>query len=363
MLFRSAFLTTDSGFPLGELELALRTNRPFEMDYKPSRIPLLYGRDYWQPQGKGDRPEFIDFFVSDPSLARLYVGISKIDPDTAEQLRKAMPAARLKLFAHVLDFFGTMFRIRDGKAIVPGGARSEKMWGQLAGVAPEKGLEFFQRLLAVDDGWLASYYDALSRIQGPVLDYLAEPQRLERFYDAIRGKVTSPGPARPVFRANTDMLLLTTRLRVDADGKPHLPGGLDIWKKLFADPPDGIKADSKVKKDAANWKDPDQLTEVLFGLSRKLAENQLLKIFMALTDLERSRKEPLSPQVVDLLARNHQALSAQYAMLAESPELSGESIQKFVAAATRVQKIRSQQRRADVAGTDRKSTRLNSSHT
>ena len=48
------------------------------------------------------------------------------------------------------------------------------------------------------------------------------------------GKVTSPGPARPVFRSNTDMVLLTTRLRLDPDGKPHLPGGLDVWKNLFA---------------------------------------------------------------------------------------------------------------------------------
>ena len=50
---------------------------------------------------------------------------------------------------------------------------------------------------------------SLARIEGPVKDYLTEPDRLKRFYAAIRGKVTSPGPARPVFRSNTDMLLLT----------------------------------------------------------------------------------------------------------------------------------------------------------
>ena len=47
-----AFLTTDSGFPLAELELALRTNRPFTLDYQPTRVPILYGRDYWQPPAK-----------------------------------------------------------------------------------------------------------------------------------------------------------------------------------------------------------------------------------------------------------------------------------------------------------------------
>ncbi len=347
-----AFLTTDSGFPIGELELALRTNRPFALDYKPTRIPLLYTRDYWQPVSKNnsDRSEFIDYFVSDPSLARLYVGVSKIDPETAEILRQAMPAARFKLFAHVLDFFGAMFRIRDGKAIVPGGARSEKTWADLNGVSPDKGSEFFQRMLAQDDGWLASYFDALSRIQGPVLDYLVEPQRLERFYQAIRGKVTTPGPARPVFRSNTDMLLLTTRLRMDLDGKPHLPGGLETWKRLFADPPKGAKSDSKLKKDSATWKDADQVLEAMFGMSRRMAENEHLKIFMALTDVDRRRAQPLAPDVMEALARNYAELSAQYAMLSESPELSGPSILKFIATADKVGHIRNQTRRADVAG-------------
>ena len=45
-----AFLTTDSGFPLADLEQALRTNRPFTLDYQPTRVPILYTVDYWQPR-------------------------------------------------------------------------------------------------------------------------------------------------------------------------------------------------------------------------------------------------------------------------------------------------------------------------
>jgi hypothetical protein len=344
-----AFLTTDSGFPLGELEYALRTGRPFTIDYSPTRIPLVYTRDYWQPPNLRTS-EFVDYLVSDPSLSRLYVAVSKADPETADLLHQAMPAARFKLYAHVLDFFGSMFQVRNGKAIVPGGARSEKTWGDLTGVSPEKGTEFFQRMLAQDDGWLASYFDALARIDGPVQDYLTTPQHLERFYQAIKGKVTTPGPARPVFRSNTDMLLLTTRLRLDPDGRPHLPGGLETWKRLFADGPAGAKADPKLKKDAPGWKDPDQVLEALFGMSRRMAENEHLKIFMALTDLDRRRSQPLPPEVMEALARNYSVLGAQYPLLAESPDLSGASVTKFVAAANRISDIGSQSRRADTAG-------------
>src|SRR6202007_257980 len=104
---------------------------------------------------------FIDYFLADPALCRLYLALSKLDPTTAEEIRKQVPAPRLKVYAHVLDFFGGMFEIRGGKAIVPGGARTEKAWGELATVDPGKGAEFFEKLISKDDGWMASYFDAL----------------------------------------------------------------------------------------------------------------------------------------------------------------------------------------------------------
>src|SRR5947209_5505716 len=179
-----AFLTIDSGFPLAELEQALRTNRPFTLDYHPSRVPVLYSAEYWQSAKDKPQGEFIDYFISDPSLCRLYLGLSKFDPQTSEDLRKAVSAPRLKIYGHVLDFFGAMFQIRDGKAIVPGGARSEKAWADLAGIPPDKGAAFFERLISRDDGWMASYFDALARINGPVKDYLTEPEHMKRFYAA-----------------------------------------------------------------------------------------------------------------------------------------------------------------------------------
>ena len=209
-----AFLTTDSGFPLSELEQALRTNRPFIYDFHPAVVGVLYGPDYWLSAKEKSSGEFIDAFLSDPALCRLYLGLSKLDRDTAEELRKAMPVQRLRAYSHVLDFFGAMFEIRNGKAVTPGGARSAAAWTELVGVAPDKGAAFFERLLSKDDGWMASLYDALARINGPVKEYLTEPARMKRFYAAIKGRVTSPGPARPVFRSNADMILLVHDGRV-----------------------------------------------------------------------------------------------------------------------------------------------------
>jgi hypothetical protein len=345
-----AFLTTDSGFPINVLEEALRTNRPFSYDYHPASATVLFGPEYWTGGAKEKDPgDFIDAFISDPSLCRLYLGFSKLDPETAEELRKAMPFTRVKAYAHVLDFFGGMFQIRGGKAVLPGGPKSAALWGDLAGASPDHGADFFDKLMAKDDGWLASMYDSIARINGPVQDYLLQPERLKRYYAAVRGRITSPGPARPVFRSNTDMMLLTTRLRMDPDGKPHIPGNLEVWKTLFTSHPQG-KYDGKLTRLATTWKEPDDVIEALFALCRKTVENEPLKIFMAVSDLDRNRQQPLQPATIDRLARNYHDYGAQYPVFSESRSVSDKTIVQFLDTAEALTKIHEPAFRSDTIG-------------
>ncbi len=343
-----AFLTTDSGFPVNKLEEALRTNRPFSYDYHPAVVPVLISADYWM--GGSKETDFLETFIGDPSICRLYLGLSKLDSETAEALRKATTFNHLRAYAHVLDFFGSMFEIHDGKAVTPGGPRSAAVWSDLVGVSTDKGAEFFDRLLAKDDGWLCSLYDAIARIHGPLRDYLTDPVRMKRFYTAVRGRITSPGPARPVFRSNTDMMLLTTRLRLDADGKPHIPGGLDVWKDLFTKNPQA-KYDGKLTRLATTWKDSDDVLEALFALCRKSVENEPLKIFMALTDVDRNRVTPLTAETTARLAHDYRVYGSQYSLFSESRRLSESSITGFLDVAEGITKIHDPLLRSDVAGT------------
>jgi hypothetical protein len=344
-----AFLTTDSGFPVNHLEEALRTDRPFTYDFHPSTVPVLFGPEYWMA-GTKDAPGFIEVFIGDPSLCRLYLGFSKIDFTTADALRKEATLTHLRAYAHVLDFFGGMFELRDGKAVVPGGERSAAVWGELVGVSPDHGAQFFDKLMVKDDGWLASMFDALARIDTPVKAYLTDPVRMRRFYTAVRGRITSPGPARPVFRSNTDMMLLTTRLELDANGKPHIPGNLDVWRELFTNNPHA-KYDAKLSRLATSWKEPDDLLEALFALCRKSVENEPLKIFMALTDIDRERPVPLQPATVDRLARNFANYGSQYSVFSESRSLSDASIMQYLDTAEAINKVHDTLARADIAGT------------
>jgi hypothetical protein len=343
-----AFLAMDSGFPLARLEQSLRTNRPFSHDFKPTRVPVIFSSDYWLSVKEKAAGEFIDAFLNDPSMCRLYLGLAKLDPETAEDVRKAMPLQRIRAFAHVFDFFGGMFRIRNGVATAPGGDRSAAAWAELAGVGPDKGAAFLEKIVTKDDGWMASYFDSLSRISGPSLDYLAEPGRLKRFYAALRGKVTSPGPARPVFRANTDLMLLTTRLNV-VNGQVQIPGDLSIWKTFFAEHSTS-KLDAKLSKAAPGWSSPDDLIEALFGLSRKSVDNEPLKVFLALSDFNRRRSKPLEPATVGQLIHEFRLYGSQYAILTEAPELSDATILHYFDAARAIDAIRDSTLRANAAG-------------
>jgi hypothetical protein len=344
-----AFLTTDSGFPLTQLEQALRSDKPFSYDFAPTRVPILYGPDYWISAKEKAEGDFLDAFLADPGLCRFYLGMAKLDPETADALKSSISPTRLRAFASVLDFFGGNFEIRNGRAVTPGGAKSAAAWAELAGSSPDKGTDFFDKLMTRDDGWLASLYDALARIHGPVQEYLTDPARMKRFYTAIRGRITTPGPARPVFRSNADMMLLTTRLRIDPDGKAHIPGGLETWKELFAKGQHS-KYDARLTRAASSWKEPDDVLEALFALCRKPVDNEPLKMFMVLTDLDRNRSLPLEPATVDRLVKDWNIYSAQYSIFGDAPSVSDQSVMTWLASAEAIDRLREPQFRMDAIG-------------
>ncbi len=343
-----AFLTVDSGFPLTQLEQDLRANRRFELPYAPTAVPVLYKADYWlAATGSTNKADFLDAFTSDPSLCRLYLGLSHVEHPVAEALRRQAAPAKLKLYGNVLDFYGGMFAIRNGAAVVPGSPRA---WASIVGASPSNPGAFFEKLLTTDDGWLASYFDAVSRLGNPrVTTYLTQPERLKRFYDALRGRVSTPGPARPVFRSSTDIMLLTTALRVDASGQPEVPGNLEVWRTLFIKHPHS-RYDAKLMRAAAGWRSGDDLVEALFALSRKTADNDPLKMFLALSDVDRNRSRRLSPELTALLINNYRSYGEQYRTFAEFPRLSESSMRAFISLCSDVSSEHEAVVRADYGG-------------
>jgi hypothetical protein len=357
-----AFLTIDSGFPLADLEDTMRTGKPFVYPYASSQVPVLFAPNDWVVEDKfekdvkkedKDRIDPVDSILRDPNMARIYWAMSRIDRDTVKSLRQSPGVGKLIPFAPVVDFYGTQISIRQGRVIVPGGQASENSWKELVGARPDAPAEFVTRLLAKDEGWLAMYFDVLSRLNATQQAYFADPHRLRRFYEALRGNDLSPSPSRPVFRPNPSLLLLATRVQIDPNGQPHLPGGLEVWKAMIES---HKKDDSRIAKEwgkrAGHLNNPEQILEAMFGMTRIIGSNSTVQIFLTMSEMDRARPadQRLTAATVQVLAEKFNKYSQQYPVFTEFPALSNGSITRFISAAEAVDKIPDHALRSNAMG-------------
>jgi hypothetical protein len=342
-----AFLTIDSGFPLAELEQTLQGGKPFACPFTVSQVPLLFAAADWT-QGGAD---VLDAMLDDPMLARLYWAMSRMDGETSASLRQSAGISNLLPFASVLDFYSSHISIRNGRIVVPGGAAAEPAWKELAGASPDSPKEFVARLLAKDDGWLAAYFDTLSRLTPEQQVYFTDARRLPRFYEALKGKDIAPGPARPVFRPDPDLLILVTRLQLDPSGQATVPGNLEVWDQILRQ-----KTDSKLVKQwakhSSRWKDTDQLVEALFAFSRQSSDDGPLRIYLMLSAIDSARPagQRMSPETVRLLAQKFSRYGNQYLIFSEFQGLNDESITRFLATADAIDRISNITLRANALG-------------
>ena len=207
------------------------------------------------------------------------------------------------------------------------------------------------RLLARDKGWLAAYFDALSRVSPAQQAYFTQASRLTRFYDALRGKDDAPGPARPAFRDDPGLILLVSRLRLGADGQPIVPGNLDAWKDVMR-----LKSNSSTVRDwgkkAVRWNSSDQLVEALFGVSRYAGEAGPLQVYLTVGEIDRRRspEQRLSPQTVRLLSEKYPRFANQYTIFSEFSDLDNASITTFLTVAQSLDRISKVNLRANALG-------------
>ncbi|HET7893051.1 MAG TPA: hypothetical protein VFL34_16105 [Candidatus Sulfotelmatobacter sp.] len=330
-----AFLAIDSGFPLSELEKTLQGGKPFEYPFDSSPVPVLFSENDWNKasakNGREKNGDFLDTILSDPALARLYWALSRIDFETSRDMQQTIGLAKLVPYAGVLDFYGRSLCIKDGRVNVPGGAPAEAAWKDLVGASPDSPGSFVSKLLARDKGWLAAYFDVLSRVSGTRQAYFTDPHRLRLFYAGLRAPDPSVPATRGFYRPAPGLLLLVTRLQLDSKGEPLVPGNLAVWKDVLLE---GHNA-SLVRRwgrQTPHLTDADHLLEVMFAASRASTDSGPLQAFLALSELD-SRRSPehrLSPPTVRLLARKFEEFSDQYRVFSEFPELSDESIELFL---------------------------------
>jgi hypothetical protein len=330
-----AFLAIDSGFPITALEQTLQGGKPFEYPYSSEPVPVLFAESDWTQLSKKNLKEnsrdLLETILNDPSVARLYWALSRIEPETSEWMEHSIGLPRLLPHAAILDFYGREFCISDGNLLIPGGSRSAGAWRELVGADPESPASFIPKLLSRDKGWMAAYFDVLSRISSKRQEYFTEPHRLRLFYIALRSVDPSTPATKGSFRPAPWMLLLASRLQFDDAGQALVPGNLQEWNDILLEGADS-NAMRKIVKRHGTVKNPDELVAMMFAFSRMATESGPLQIYLALSEMDcrRSPEHRLAPVTVRLLARRFEDFSDQYRIFSEFPELNDESISLFL---------------------------------
>ncbi|HEX7157740.1 MAG TPA: hypothetical protein VF214_01905 [Edaphobacter sp.] len=349
-----AFITIDSGFPLAALEEALQKGAPFDYPYPSTRVPVLFRESDWIALSSGRKRgggTLINTLLRDPEIARLYWAMAKIETNTANSLQHSPGLPKLLPYGPLLDFYGSQLRISSGRLVVPGGKEAEPAWRDLAGASPEAPGEFVLHLVAKDNGWLAAYFDALARVSPAQQKHLTESPRLKRVYDAFHEPSPDANAATGVFRRAPGLLVLFTRVQWDPNGDPHVPGDLAAWRDIL-----GEKSNSKIihslGKRAHNWDHPEQLLEAMASLARVETDTGPLQAYLTLSAIDSARppERRLSPETVRLLADNFAQQGSWYLIFSEFPELSDESISRFMAATNAITGISNQTLKGNALG-------------
>jgi len=349
-----AFLAIDSGFPLTALEEALQKHKTFEYAFPATAVPVIFHEQEWTGvtiwRQKGN-PNLLDVLLHDRQLDILYWALSKNDEETRAALREGKGLRWMLALAPALDFYGSQLSVRSGKVLVPGGVDADHAWHELVGANPSNPEDFVDHLFSKDRGWMAAYFDALSRVSRAQQVHLTEGSRLKQLYDVYRRASNNTYATRGVFPRNADLLILFSRLRWQPDGSLYIPGSLGVWRDVFSLGSSPKQIHEWVRS-ARSWDSPEQMLITLVACSNYPAESGPLQIYLTLSSIDAARAAGarLDDGTVRVVAQKFSEYHSWYLVFSEFPQLNDTSIVQFVKAADAVTSIGNPALRSNALG-------------
>jgi hypothetical protein len=349
-----AFLTVDSGFPLTQLEQDLATHTTFSYPFPGTPVPVLGNKRNWASvsmRGRRAGGDMLDVLLNDPEVDRLYSALARVDSQTAARLMMSPGLGKLLPVADIFDFYGSQICIHSGSVVVPGGAGAEAAWRELVGASPQSPGTFVDHLLNRDHGWLAAYFDVLSRVDPEEQAHLTQAVRLRRLYTSWRTAAGKTGAAEGVFPRNADLVLLFTRLQWNSNGEPVIPADAADWRESF-----DRQTDYKVLHDMyrrqSDWTTPERLLERLVAACNVETDSGPLQLYLTLTAIDRGRPQgqQMSAPAIHLIADNYAQYKDWYPIFGEFPNLDDTSVIDFIQTADHLNSVSNSTLRANVLG-------------
>jgi hypothetical protein len=346
-----AFLTIDSGFPLTALEEALVEDRSFSYSFRSTTVPLILPEQDWLSATTWKRKpdtNLLDTLLHDQDLDRLYAALAKCDAETRVALDHSPGLKRLVPYAAVVDLYGSQITIRSGKVMVPG---AESGWEDLVGASAHSPGQFVTSLLSKDRGWLAAYFDVLSRLDPTEQAQLTQGTRLKRFYGAYRSTVIRSEASKGVYPSNGELFLLLGSLQWKPDGDLAVPGDLATWDQILREVAKSREMRPWIGP-SHEWNTSGRLLETLISASNYQLESGPTQMFLMLhaIDSVRPANRQLSNQTQELVARRFAQFNHWFPIFAEFPALDDAAIARFVDTADRIDNISNPALRANALG-------------
>ena len=256
---------------------ALQAGRTFPLEFESEYVALAGGSAWGVTlqEFPSLSAGMVEAFARNTHLATTYAGLAGMGMDTAMALvkRTGLPAL-VSVHSALLGQYGDIFRVAAGKALVPGGAEAEDLWGKLAGASPRDPAAFFDALLKNDRGRLVAFFAALTEADAAHQRYFThDAERARTFYTWFRDAARRP----PILRD----------LPFDENGAVRFPGGRAAWSTA----PSDMEAFFP-KRRMGNLVIVNAPTPVDF------------EALLAIARLERERGRPLNQESAKLVARN-----------------------------------------------------------
>jgi len=347
-----AFLTIDSGFPLTMLEEALSKDGPFSYSFRGTMVPLSLPEQDWLSATSWKREvgaNLLDTLLHDQDLDRLYAALEKCDAGTRIALNQSPGLKKLVPLAARVDLYGNQITIKSGKVTVPG---AENAWQELVGASADSPGLFVTNLFTKDRGWLAAYFDVLSRLNPLEQVQLTQGTRLKRLYTAYRSAAIRADASKGVYPSNGELFILLESIKWKPDGDFVIPGDLAVWDEILRNAAKSREIRPWIGR-TDTWNTSGRLLETLIAASSYQSASGPDQIFLILNAIDSARPadRQLSNQAELLVARRFAQFNRWFPIFAEFPALDDSAIAGFVNAADQVDGISNESLRANALGT------------
>ncbi|MBV9497788.1 MAG: hypothetical protein JO138_00295 [Acidobacteriaceae bacterium] len=328
------------------IQQALSAGKPYFLEIPLDSVPVYPAEHVWQlasVEGQHYAGGLTEFFLDNPALPRLYLGLNSMDHDAAEILLKAVPFQNLvAIYSQPLSLFSDSLALNNNRAEVPGGPTADLAWQQLVGASPSNPAAFFLLLLTRDEGRLVAFFDALSHLDLRRQRFFTRsPGRTKCYYELFRDspEVRQQGGVQRL--QSSTLVDLLREIPLSDSGAVVFPGSPQVWMVAKGGSKwttSGIKLDHDLKRPTA----PPNDDAVLIRLATTdyktgVLEGSELSNFIAVSRVDRGRAERLTQDSALLLAQSFPKFGALFPYFSALGDLTASDFQNLFMLAAKLE--------------------------